>query len=536
MVADTQKEPSIPIAAKLPRADKVASGLVGACIFCWAALVNWRLRLFVPDDAYIHIRIASHLANTGHGWFNLGERVMVTSSPLWTAVLAVFFTVFGERPWIIPVLNAFLLSVAWGLGSFDIIACLGPRSSGAKRVLAYSGTFLIVIALLGYCALSQMETVLAVCLMLGAITAFLVDSDWALALLVLAAFTRYEMVLSCAAFLIAMVLLRQLTFGACLRASFVAVVGVVFLVAQYRTVIPNSVHAKAVGYSISNISAAVNLLWDGMIGSRYSSIILVGWSAVLAAIVIALFKVLKTSRKEWRNHWPMYTAFFSGLLILLAYFVRPTLLFAWYRPMYTVPIVLGVLFLALQQTDAKFSAPAFALLILVWGYHYWMVMPGFFSGAYVFSPNFGEAAVVHRYLTIGRTLDSACPDSTLLSSEIGGLGESFHGTIIDGFGLATPEAIQFQPLRIPEDRSSGSIGAFSAGIVDLKKPDVIVTYEIFAGSFLRSPLVNDYYRIQIPPNDPSDRAQIRETGPGNAMFIFLRKNGKCQFDPTPLLR
>ena len=42
----------------------------------------------------------------------------------------------------------------------------------------------------------------------------------------------------------------------------------------------------------------------------------------------------------------------------------------------------------------------------------------------------------------GTALARACPSATLMSSEIGALGDAFPGEILDAFGLATPAAIR----------------------------------------------------------------------------------------------
>ena len=175
-----------------------------------------------------------------------------------------------------------------------------------------------------------------------------------------------------------------------------------------------------------------------------------------------------------------------------------------------LPIVLFALFKALREPRSIYPM-IFLLLLAEWGYESWTLMPSFIEQRFEASPLYNEAARVHRYLTVGNLLDESCPDSSLLTSEIGALGETFHGRIIDGFGLATPEAIQFQPLWIPEEQPNGRIGAFSTGIVKVARPDVIVTYDFFAPSFFRSPLANEYERIQIPDFNHVDRTKAKST-------------------------
>src|SRR6185503_3189971 len=71
----------------------VAAALV---LFAVLAALQSRLGAYAFDDAYIHFRIARHLAEHGHPYYNLGEAVMASSSTAWTIVLAAFFALGGS--------------------------------------------------------------------------------------------------------------------------------------------------------------------------------------------------------------------------------------------------------------------------------------------------------------------------------------------------------------------------------------------------------------------------------------------------------
>ena len=71
--------------------------LAGAAALCAIAVaaMGGDFLMAWAGDAVIHLRVAELLAG-GHGFqFNLGEPVVATTSLLWSAVLAVFFRVFG---------------------------------------------------------------------------------------------------------------------------------------------------------------------------------------------------------------------------------------------------------------------------------------------------------------------------------------------------------------------------------------------------------------------------------------------------------
>jgi hypothetical protein len=88
------------------------------------------------------------------------------------------------------------------------------------------------------------------------------------------------------------------------------------------------------------------------------------------------------------------------------------------------------------------------------------------------------------YLAVGQALQRACPGGSLMSSEIGALGWVFHGRIIDGAGLVSPEVLPFHPLQVPAQRPSGNVGAVPARAIAVLRPDLVVGMELFLGDFL----------------------------------------------------
>jgi len=459
---------------------------------------------------------------------------MATSSPLWTVVLAVLFASVGEQPIIVPALNACLLAAAWALCSAILLLSLPTFEKAWKRILMYLAVFALVLVSLGYTSVSQMETALAIDLFLGGVAAFIVDSDWALSLLVLAAFTRLEMAISCLIFLIVASFLHRIRLRGIIGAVAVGLLGTAFLLIQFHTIIPNTIHAKAAGYSVGHLEMAFDLLWDGPGDPQYGLIRFVSWLIAAVSLLWATTSLLQTNRAGLLSSWPVYTAFICGLLICAAYLAHPTLLLFWYRPLYTLPILLFLLFKLCQNPRSKYSV-MLPLFVGLWSYHVVMVLPGVFCGRYEASPDFDEVARVHRYTAIGQILNSACPTSTLLTTEIGGLGEGFQGYIVDGLGLSSPEAIKYQPLKIPEERPNGKIGGMPPGIVREKQPDVIVSYDVFALAFLQSPELSLYQQIQIPMFNRADQVKAKDSrlwGESSRLFLFLRRDGRCHPDPA----
>src|SRR5262249_4861873 len=114
---------------------------IGVCIVCWrtewSLVGDWGFPL---DDSWIHCQIARNLAQ-GHGWsFNPGTPVQNSSGPLWTALIALGFTLAGPNIWVPKILGALCYlactlatgALAWtwsGRRSAAIIAVLAAVSS-----------------------------------------------------------------------------------------------------------------------------------------------------------------------------------------------------------------------------------------------------------------------------------------------------------------------------------------------------------------------------------------------------------------------
>ncbi len=222
-------------------------------IFALAAVVLWRLRQMAFDDAFIHLRVTRNLARHGVASFNPGERVMTTSSPLWTLMLTMLR--MDAHRWLLPWFEAALLSVcgvlAYCLSRRLLPAAAGNRSERTSILLALVAGALSMMLVLPS-AVGQMETPLAMVLLLGAACCVaaenLSSTSYALPLLALAACTRLE-------------LLPLFFIGCVVRVtarrshrSVLAAVGITVAMAmavylQFGVLLPNAMRAKSIGYA-----------------------------------------------------------------------------------------------------------------------------------------------------------------------------------------------------------------------------------------------------------------------------------------------
>jgi hypothetical protein len=123
---------------------------------------------------------------------------------------------------------------------------------------------------------------------------------------------------------------------------------------------------------------------------------------------------------------------------------------------------------------------------------------------------FESGSRVKMYLSVGNLLHKEYPNSNLLTSEIGGLGYSFQGKILDAAGLASPDALKYHPMKVPEERSSGGYGAIPPEYVRSTNPELIVSYDHLAEALLRADILEKYQVITIPVYLPQD-AQYTES-------------------------
>lgn len=135
----------------------LALALFGLAVGRWASVVTL-------DDAMITFRVAENLA-FGRGFvYNLGERVQVTTTPLYTMILAPGIWLLGSAPQAALILNLLLAALIPVL-AYD----LGRRLSG--RITGLAGAVLLSLSPFLVMAFS-MESYLYVALILAAVNAY----------------------------------------------------------------------------------------------------------------------------------------------------------------------------------------------------------------------------------------------------------------------------------------------------------------------------------------------------------------------------
>ena len=489
--------------------------------------LDWYYRFDLGDDAFIHLRIAHNLLRLGHPYFNPGEPVMVTSSPVWTLFLALSELLFGARS-MIWIWNAIFVGVAAAAAYW--IARASPECCKPIDRITALLVPLAVVAGLAASSFSGMESLLAVTFLFLAAVAFLRSSMWALPLLSLAAFTRYELAVALAIAGLACLATRTAVKHGAIPAGAISGAMTIWLWSQFGTVFPSAIHAKSKGYVVSAGNVVEN------IPARPPVLPVAVQNAFLLFLLAALAFWLVESIRNPTRRGPLRIVALGlalwGYSLGGLYIWGHTLIFEWYRTLVWVPVLVGILLMILVEPSKPRKIAAFLLLtgsslslFLVFLSSVHMAMSWRPEGL----PVAAEEGRIHQYLAVGAALRQTCPQSQLMTSEIGALGYAFQGYVADGFGIASPAAIKYHPLRVPEERSNPLLAAIPAGFVRERKPDLIVTYDILGKSVLEaSDIQAEYADLRFYPVLPREASFGVPPVWGEQTFhVLVRKNGSC---------
>jgi hypothetical protein len=495
---------------------------VAFCIvFACSLFILLRLSGCGADDAYIHRRITEHLIAFGHPWYNTNDRVMSTSAPLWNLVLAVFMISWPAFD-SIPFISAFAIAAA-SVSAF-ILVLRGSEGRGHTRFRTAINCMIAVIAVFSTLlptAVDQMETPFGIALALFGLV-FLEDAPaCGLTLMVLSGFVRYELFGYVFLAIGYLAVSRRIRFKIFLAPLCALAIGFGWLEESFHTLIPNTIKAKRIGYSVPYRPLAHAILssdHDLGLCALFLSAVIVG---------IIFFKTRAGAHEFCRKNATGIFLLVYALAAWCVYFAGDTMIFGWYRPIVVLPLVLGTILCLIVDGSLLNALPASILTAL-------LCVPAYgYVAAAVLSkpdsiPGYVDAARVHTYLRVGDAIWKVCPNGTLMTSELGGLGQSFHGYIYDGFGLTNPDALRYHPLKIPEERSSGIIGAIPWRYVMDKSPDLIVSYDIYAKGPLNSPVLNNYKDEAFPTFAPPDSsAHLASNFGDRKLHVMVRIGGRC---------
>lgn len=501
-----------------------------AFLLFFLILIHVRLYQYAADDAFIHFRVAHNLSENGTPYYNTNEVVKVSTSSGWSIFLAILlgiarlFRVDNNLPLLVAIVNA--LFTLWGMVIYTkILETLLSNHIAASTKILFQACYL---AFLIPSSVTLMETPFALLIAGLAIYFLLILNPVSFALLGVAAYLRLELLVLLA--LTALFIFPRGQFRLQTVIGYLAIGFTPFLIYDlyfFHTAVPQSIIAKSNVYSLSWSETALRIGFSLLPASPFSNTrIYLGLCAAFWSIIVVTILTAFMEWKEERNFWSLLFCFW-GLLTAVVYILGHTLVFEWYIPLYTIPVLVacflcaaptnfpgqritkGFIYILFLLSTASLAATLYATVR----------DPGVF-------PLFEPGSRVKTYRYIGAILNEEYANATLLTSEIGGLGYSFEGKILDAAGLASPDAVEFHPMKVPEQRSTGALGAIPPEYVKAKVPDLIVSYDVFAQALLSDNVIDQYNIILFPAYLPEDALYSKsETIWGsNYLRIYIRKD------------
>ena len=496
------------------------------------------------DDAYITFRYARNLI-TGQGFvYNPGERVLGTTTPLYTLLLAALASLTGFHNF--PTLSMTINALA-GAGAVWLLYMLGKRFAGhwAPAVAAallwavapYSVTF----------AIGGMETDLTVALLLAASYAHLTDRPRAMAVLSsLALLARPDTVILLGLLWFDLTLAnRRIPWQEGVITLALLAPWLIFGILNFGSPLTNSIAAKSITYRLPPEAGFVRLLQHyatPFFEHEVLPSILVFGVFVVYCILCAVGG-LQTFRGE-RKTWPLIAYPFAYFIVFA---VANPLLFRWYLspplPFYFLLILTGVWAVAggiarldarYKKTDGARSASAtqgplsanrklqstilslFSIAALVLTLNAWDLHPD--HGPDRPAPGMAWFKLELLYeqaadVVLSHAGPTETKTATLCAGDIGMLGYRTGMHILDTVGLVTRESTR----HYPTDPSIYVINyAIPADLVLALDPDYIVILEV-------------YGRLGLLP-DPDFQARYRllkklkaDIYGSDGMLIFTRQ-------------
>lgn len=502
----------------------------------WALiLLTFLVRLSVAprviDDAYITFRYAENLASGLGMVYNLGERVLGTTTPLFALLLAALRSLLGIEPtaashWVAAVADA---ATAWILVRFGSILLQSSWSG-----LAAGSLFALSPLAFGF-SISGMETSLAVALLLGALLSYLERRKRLLPILLALAFlTRPE-----ASLLIVLVLLGFMTsrewrsaYHTMLVVGALLTPWLIFALVYFGNPVPHSILAKSthvyqwgwsetasiflshlgflfLGYPLARAAGAS---WPGAVPQIGAA---AGW--VFAAILALaqggiMFIGARALIRTRRDAWPLLA---FPVVYGCAFLVSTTghvLIFPWYlaplTPFYLLFMLGGIAAVARAVRRPPLEGALFTLLALaeVTGWQLRAPEPAKPLDVVVGREEEYRSLALHFKDEFGT-------GKLVAASEIGAFGYFSNAHILDTVGLVSPEALKYYPL--PTDLYSG-VYAIPPDLVRDTQPAYVVTMEVFIENGLsKDPqFIEEYFEIYRKPS---------EAYGGTNLLVFVRR-------------
>ncbi|MGQ9598723.1 MAG: hypothetical protein ACUVWZ_04840 [Anaerolineae bacterium] len=447
------------------------------------------------DDAYITFRYARNLAD-GFGFvYNPGQRVLGTTTPLYTLLMAVAWRLgWHDLPWVALALNA-VVDAATAV----LLYWLGLRLVRSHIVAVGAGLAWAVSPMSVTFAIGGMETSAVIFFLVASFAAYAAGrSHLSAAVIALAVLTRPDALIGAGLLFGDMALrpllargnepwpvrLRRLPWAEAVVFGGLLAPWVLFAMGYFGSPLPQSVQAKVRAYHMAEFQALLRLIQH--LSTPFFEHLTFGrfWPAVGLPLYLVLYLSggLRLARHESRTLplllYPLvYVAVFSA--------ANP-LLFRWYLapplPFYFLGILtgLGSILIDLGRRYGREQAGSWVLglvtpLLLLCSLQEYTPHPD--HGLDRPAPKMAWYRLELLYRQAAEQVrDRLQPGDIVAAADIGAVGWFTGAPILDTLGLISPESLPYYPL----DPSLLVISyAIAPELIRDLRPDYLISLEVY---------------------------------------------------------
>jgi 4-amino-4-deoxy-L-arabinose transferase-like glycosyltransferase len=259
----------------------------------------------IVDDAYITFRYARNIAE-GHGFvYNPGQRVLGTTTPLYTSLLAGLALVTGSRDF--PTLATLLNALAGGV-SIALLYAVGKRVTDHWAPAAAAASLWAIAPYSVTFAIGGMETDLTIALLLAACYAHVTDSSRCMAVLsALAVLTRPDTVILLGPLWLAHILeQRRFPWLEAAIALGMLAPWLIFGALTFGSPVPSSLAAKSITYRLSAGEDLIRLVQHYSTPFFGHRVLGSGWQLIGFAVYLLLYCLggMRAMQRD-RRIWPL---------------------------------------------------------------------------------------------------------------------------------------------------------------------------------------------------------------------------------------
>ena len=442
------------------------------------------------DDSFITFRYSLNIVE-GKGFvYNEGERVLGTTTPLFTVLMAVISFVVGGQafPW-----YALTVSAVADAATAVVLMLLIRKLTGNRWAGALLGVLWAICGTSVTFAIGGMETSVNILWMVLATYFYVEDRPlWVGIAVGLGLLTRIDAALWIAPLGLHQMweawrkgegaLIKRLPWRTWIAALLVITPWLLFSFAYFGTPVTRTFSAKIVAYKVDSTQAFVRLAQQ--YATPFFEFDTVGSTGTMVASVVyltlSIFALLYVSRKL-----PRLLPFLIYPWLYFAVFVLANpLIFRWYlappMPALMTGLVAGLCYVI--SPKRRIFPYALAVVGAAWigmSLNAWTLHPD--HGPDRPAPKMAWHKIELLYQEVGTELREkygVTDDTIVASADIGAIGYFTRARIIDMVGLVTPDAAKYYPLD-PALVAAGQNFAIPAQLILDKQPTFLVTMEGF---------------------------------------------------------